>query len=213
MTDRHTPAEQAASDKERRSNWWHALRLEALMYWRHLWGLALPGIWVKTVNVHPNEPKSLDKWDEPSLQLVIDEGRRQLDRQGQRFDRIRTTAQLLFTTSLALLVVLAASAHRILDKEAGTLVALWIAGLLLVALGMLGAASVLTVNAEFGTIDTAKFTEFENDSLRVLATAYAEQVGIGESTVAARLTVYRDAVWLVLLGAAVQLVVWLTSLS
>jgi hypothetical protein len=199
--------------KRERAKWWHSARLEAAMYLRHIRGLALPGIKVETIVIHPTEPASLDGWGDDALHIIVDEARRQIDRQSERFDRIRTTAQLLFTTALALLVVLAAGAHRVLDQESVILFVAWVVGLIVVALGMLGAASILTVRAEFGTIDTPALTYHGPDPLKVLATAYAQQVRVGESTVAARLTVYRDAVWLVLLGAAIQLVVWLTGVA
>jgi hypothetical protein len=38
-------------------------------------------------------------------------------------------------------------------------------------------------------------------------------VRAGESTLNARVTVYRDAVWLVLVGALVQLIVWVTVVA
>jgi hypothetical protein len=211
-TDRET-AEPGASPKSGRLAWRRAFRLEVVLYLRHLRGLALPGLSIKPVIGSPPAPEPIVGWDVSALELVVEEGRRQLDRQAARFDRIRTTAQLLFTTALALLVVLGASANRVLDSEPPPIIVLWGTGLVLVTLGMLGAASVLTTAAVFGAIDAARFTASRVNQLLDLATAYAAQVQVGEVTLAERLTVYRDAVWLVMLGAVVQLVVWLSSIS
>jgi hypothetical protein len=188
--------------------WRHNARVEAVMYLRHVWGLVIPGVRVRVVPVHNIQPTSLDDWRDDALRLLVDEGRRQLDRQSARFDRVRTNAQFLFTTALALLVVLAAAARR----TDGLLMVAWAFGLAVVALGLLGAASLLTVRSDFGTIDTAKLTESGPAPLAALADAYAHQVGTGENTVAARITVYRDAVWLVLLGALIQLIVWIANI-
>ena len=69
------------------------------------------------------------------------------------------------------------------------------------------------MQSEFGTIDAALLTYSGPRPLKPLAEAYAEQVRSGENTIAARITVYRDAVWLVLIGAAAQLVVWLATVG
>ena len=192
--------------------WLTSVRVEAQNYLRHLAGMLLPGVKVTVPIVHTTKPLTLEKWEDAGLQSVIDEGRRQLDRQSARFDRVRTSAQLLFTTALGLLVVMAASAHRVLMRDYALVIA-WVFGLVVVAIGVLGAAALLTVQSEFGAIDTALLTYSGPNPLRPLAEAYSQQVRTGEDTVAARVTVYRDAVWLVLLGASVQLVVWLTTIS
>jgi hypothetical protein len=189
------------------ARWWQNTQDEVAMFLRHLWGLLLPGIDVRVIPSHNNKPILLDDWSDEDLPLLVEEGRRQLDRQLARFDRVRTNAQFLFTTALALLIVLAAAAHR----TDGLLTIAWGFGLAVVTLGLLGAASVLVVKSDFGAIDTALFTNSSSAPMRELATAYAQQVGVGENTVAARITVYRDAVWLVLLGAIVQLIVWITA--
>lgn len=193
--------------------WVHNARLEIVMYLRHVRGLLIPGITVAIVQTDTLEPEPLDGWGDDALQIVIDEGRRQIDRQSDRFDRIRSSAQFLFTTALALLVVLGASAHRVLHREGVVLSAGWVIGLLAVAGGTLGTAAILTVKAEFGSIHTALLSRSGPAPLRDLAVAYTQQVRAGENTLNARVTVYRDAVWLVLVGALVQLIVWITAVA
>jgi hypothetical protein len=193
--------------------WAHNARLEIAMYLRHVRGLLIPGITVSIVETDTLEPESLDGWGDDALRIVVDEGRRQIDRQSERFDRVRSGAQFLFTTALALLVVLGASAHRVLDQEGVVLRVAWMIGLVAVAGGTLGAAAILTVKAEFGSIHTALLSRSGPDPLRDLAVAYTQQVRAGENTLNARVTVYRDAVWLVLVGALVQLIVWITAVA
>jgi hypothetical protein len=193
--------------------WAHNARLETTMYLRHVRGLLIPGVTVAIVQTDTLEPESLDGWGDDALRIVVDEGRRQIDRQSERFDRVRSGAQFLFTTALALLVVLGASAHRVLDHEGVVLRVAWSIGLVAVAGGTLGAAAILTVKAEFGSIHTALLSRSGPEPLRDLAVAYTQQVRAGENTLNARVTVYRDAVWLVLVGALVQLVVWITAVA
>jgi hypothetical protein len=52
-------------------------------------------------DVHRAEPGDMSKWEDDDLNLLIDEGRRQLDRQGSDLEQIRGRAQFLFTTTLA----------------------------------------------------------------------------------------------------------------
>lgn len=202
-----------ASESSAVAQWAHTARLEIGMYLRHVRGLLIPGITVSILRTDAIEPGSLADWDDDALGIVVDEGRRQLDRQSERFDRVRSGAQLLFTTALALLVVLGASAQRVLDHDGLVLQSAWVLGLVAVASGMLGAAAILTVKTEFGGIHTALLSHSGPEPLRELAVAYTQQVSTGENTLNARVTVYRDAVWLVLVGALVQLIVWITAVA
>jgi hypothetical protein len=78
----------------------------------------------------------------------------------------------------------------------------------MVVLGLAGAAAVLTARSDFGRTDTAQTAETAPPLLRELALAYATSTGTGEETVRTRLTVLRDSVLLLVLGALVYAGAW-----
>lgn len=182
------------------------------MYGRYLLALLLPGSAVPTFPVGPVVPKALIRWSPEELALAIEEGRRQLDRQGRDHERIQTRSQFLFTSSVALLVVLAAATRRIAEAGGITLFVVWGVGMLVVLAAILGAASLLSVRAEFKIID-ARLVSYQapGDVQSAIATAYTTAVGLGEATVATRLTVYRDAVLLLLIGSAIDVFIWVVT--
>jgi hypothetical protein len=81
---------------------------------------------------------------------------------------------------------------------------LWNLGLILIVLGLLGAAALMSVRSTFGMVDAALLSQEAPPVLRLVARAHAEFVAEGENTVEIRLTVFRDAVMLVVVGAALQ---------
>lgn len=187
-------------------------REEAWNYVRYAVAPLLPGRRVPVFDTNKNEPHALDGWSDDELLLMVDEGRRQLDRQAASHGRLLDQAQFLFTTSLALLVVVSATLRRIHDDEGHwALVAAWLCGTVLVFSGTLGAASLLSVRAAFGSIDSALLSQSEPPVLRDLADAYASFGKPGDDTLNTRITVYRDAVLLVLVGAALHSLAWVST--
>lgn len=188
---------------------------EARVYADHVLALLRPGREVATHEVassKASEVGSLEGWSEVELDLLIEEGRRTLDAQAGRFDRIRTTAQVVLPTATALLVVLgseldgiASGPHDCLNVAA---LACWAVGTWLVLLGVLGSAAVLTVRSDFGMILPTLLSQETTDIKLVTAKAYAGQAMVGEVTVATRLTVIRDAVALVAIGGSLHLILW-----
>ena len=145
--------------------------------------------------------------DDDDLRMIIDEGRRQLDRQMADLDRIRSRGVTLVTVGLAELALLARGARTTFAHGTGATVA-WTFAALLVLFGLGGAAALLTAKAEFGRTDTVKAAGEVPPVLRPLALAYAQQAGYGEETVRTRLTVLRDAVLLLVVGALVYAGLW-----
>jgi hypothetical protein len=188
------------------------LKQEARIYLRHVLALFLPGIYVPVFEAYRIEPSPLDGWQDQDFNLLIDEGRRQLDVQREELERVRARGQFLFTTAGALLAVMLGFGRRVVRHESITLFLLWSFGALLVTLGLLGAASLMTARGEFGAIDTRLLSATRPPVLEDLARAYPEQVGPGENTLATRIAVFRDAATLVVLGAIAQAVTWLWTL-
>ncbi|MGO8869901.1 MAG: hypothetical protein ACLQPH_00600 [Acidimicrobiales bacterium] len=162
--------------------------------------------------MHPGEPGDNSGWGTEDCQALIEEGRRQLDAQLVQADQIRSRAQFLFTTAIGLAAVSFAGKSTVFAAKNDVPLAIWSLGLLLTTLGLLGTASVIVARKDFGSIDTALMTSsYEPPVPPKLAAGYSRQVGTGANTVATLLTVYRDAVLLVMLGAIFWGAAWLVA--
>lgn len=174
------------------------------IYLMHVICLVAPG---KDVPVHRADaatPASLDGWSTEELALIIDEGRRQVDRQQGDLEQIRGRAQWLFAVAAGALAVLGGGFVSA-DPPLG-LALLWLAGMALLAYGVGGAAAILTVKADFSMIHTAVLSLQGKPIDHALASSYARMMPTGENTVATRLTVFRQAVVFCLVGGYVGLV-------
>lgn len=171
-------------------------------YSQHVAAIARPGRAPEVPNVHQMDAGDVTSWEHVELNLLIDEGRRQADGQQQQLSEIRTRAQFVFATGLALAGLLLADSGPFIVRSprlgdvltgGGFLAALW---------GVLGAASVIVSTAALSTIDAALLSRAaRSEVLMTVATAYSKGVGTGANTVAGRLTVLREAVVWVLLAA------------
>jgi hypothetical protein len=174
------------------------------VYFVHIMGLVRPGERLPSFEVHPRTRGSLEGWEDGDLQLLVDEGRRQFDRQLGDLDRLRGRAQFLFTIGLALGGAIASQATDSSDCLGATLS--WVIGLAATAFAVLGAAAIMTGRADFEMIDSAALSRYDSPVLRPLAEDYADMLRTGEETVAARLSLFRlAAVWLIL-GALAGLI-------
>lgn len=181
------------------------------MYLAHFRGL-WPGAKVPSFQMHPGQPSDIQGWEDEDCQVLIDEGRRQLDAQRVQAEQIRSRAQFLFTTAVGLGAVSFAGKTTVFAAKNDVPLAIWSLGLLLTGLGVLGTASVIVARKDFGSIDVAVMTSsYQSPVLPKLAAGYSRQVGTGANTVATLLTVYRDAVLLVMLGAICWGAAWLVA--
>ena len=173
------------------------------VYFVHITGLVRPGARLPNFEVHPGTRGSLEGWEDDDLQLLIDEGRRQFDRQLGDLDRLRGRAQFLFTIGLALAGAIASQAGS--SNCLGATLP-WVIGLAASAFAVLGAAAIMTGRADFEMIDSAALSRYDRPVRRPLAEDYAEMLRTGEETVATRLSLFRlAAVWLIL-GALAGLI-------
>lgn len=182
------------------------------MYVAYAVALFVPGRAVPTFACGDFPPGDLTNWSADECKLLVEEGQRQLDRQAREHERIQSRAQFLFTTALALLVVLAATARRIAERGGIAVFVLWGIGMLLVGAAVLGASALLSVRAEFRNLDARLVSQqAAGNVLREIAAAYSRSVGTGEATLQTRLTIYRDAVLLLLLAGVVEVVIWVLT--
>lgn len=164
---------------------------------------------------HQNEGGDLAAHSDAELQLVIDEGRRQLDVQTARFEDVQGRAQTLLTVSLVVLGLTAGIVSRLHSfggwRGRFEWVVWSIAGVLEL-LGVLLAAAVISVRAKFGATDTRQVTNMSLPLLKPLADDYCESVRIGEDTVADRVNAFQVATRYTVWGAiTTALVIVLTS--
>jgi hypothetical protein len=149
----------------------------------------------------------IHRLDDNDLKVIVEEGRRQLDRQLADLDRNRTRAATLLTISVGEVAVLSASAHRAFSNGPVATVA-WAISALLAVLAAGGAASLLTSQARFDRLDTRHLVEGRLPALRNVALGYARSVGTGEETIRTRVTVLRDGVLLAVLAALLYAIIW-----
>ena len=148
---------------------------------------------------------AVPKWSETERQLLIDEGRRQLDRQDRRLADLRSRAQLSFTTSLAVIAALVGKAAPFDWRLPHTADLVLTAGLAAAVYSALGAVGLLVAPATMGMIDATDLSlkqPGEPPIQQQLADEYAATVRPGEATIRTRLTVFFEVVIWLLVAAA-----------
>ncbi|WP_406465069.1 hypothetical protein OH768_53945 [Streptomyces sp. NBC_01622] len=179
---------------------------EARLYLVYCAALLHPGRSVPTFAQASPVTIDLDTDTDDEYALLIEEGRRQIDRQMADLERIRNRAGALATISLALTAAVVTKTADVLQHH-WILIALWAVACALAVLAVAGAASVLSARAVFGGTDTQMAAQGPRPIRRYLAEAYAENVAMGEETVRTFLTVFRDAVTLTVSSALAFLLV------
>jgi hypothetical protein len=166
--------------------------------------LLTPGRKLPVFGADQLEATDVSGWTAEELKLLIEEGRRQSDRQQVDLTNIRGRAQWLFTVAVAALAALGAG---LASGHPGTVeTVLWLGGLVLLIYGVAGAASVMVSRADFSAIHTAVLSAQKQPIDRALAQAYARMMAGGENTVATRLTVFRQSVVFCLVGGYLGLI-------
>ncbi|MER7270985.1 hypothetical protein ACVMYR_28360 [Micromonospora sp. PTRAS2] len=180
---------------------------EARLYLRYAIAPFRPGARLPTFE----KPAEL-KWpiksdlDTPQLELIISEARRQVDRQRASLESLRSRSNALLALCLAEIGLLSAGANKVFKH--GWLIAPWAVSALAVLLALGGAISLLSARADFGGVNLIGLAAADPPLHRVAAKSYATSTGIGDATIAARITVFRDAVLLAIIGAILYAAVW-----
>ena len=164
---------------------------------RGLW----PGIEVPSLIVHQVRVGDLAGWQKEEIGLLVEQAREQLGRQRDDVEAVRQRAQFLFSTCLGALVLFGLALSQLAVSIGGFIVGV-IAGLLVVG-SLLGTAGVVVARKELGIVDSALLSQVDPPVLETLARALARSVSTGENTLATLITVYRDAVFLLILGMVV----------
>ena len=167
-----------------------------------LWSILLGGT-VKPTLENPNTAGDMSGFDVESLRLVIEEGRRQLDSQSERF-RHATDRAKSYHGCPPLLGFLGAQLDRLgqLHGDRHWLFwAVWGVAAFLSLAGTAAAAATVVVKADFEGVDTTRISTWTSPGLRTARRGLRGAVRTGEVTVAARVTVFRQATRITVWGA------------
>lgn len=191
---------------------WHGVSLpltRALLLGLLFGGRVIPRL------TNPNHVGEMRDFETADFDILIEEGRRQVDSQVEAFKHVQARSQLLFTAGLAVLAFVAGGLGRTYDVD-GLLKILCF--FLLVPAGVLVfsgvgvAAAVIVVRADFVQVDTTQLSTWNVPLKPRLATDYADAVRIGEITVASRVTAFRTATRQTIWGAYLTFVLYLLTL-
>lgn len=152
-----------------------------------------------------------DDWTPEEHKLFIEEAR--LDVAQQQADKrdIRSRAQVILTTAILLGGVLVASAGASGPLSVCGVVLYGIAATA-TGLAALAAGGIISARSDMGTVNVAALTHYDAGELqRTVAEGYAGTRHTGAETVAALVTVLRDCVAVLVLGAAVLALAHLTQ--
>ncbi|NQD42288.1 hypothetical protein [Glutamicibacter halophytocola] len=194
----------------RSSGWWDAFKREASVYFDHVVGL-LPGKSVSSFSADQSTAGDMTEWTDSDKLLLIEQGRIQLARQRQDLENIRQRAQFLFTTALGT-IGLATLGFEKLATQIGPLL-LWSLGMLILMIALLGTAAVVVAKKELREIHTSILSMQRSPLHNSLAPAYATSMSQGENTVATQITVFRDAVFLLIVGLLLVATSWIVLMS
>jgi hypothetical protein len=180
------------------------------MYLRHVGLLFQPGKEAPVFTAAAIEPAPLAGWNDVELQIMLDEGRREIDDLNAQLTEIRGRAQTVLTIAIAIVGILAGIAGTVDDHDLAQ--SLWVIGVAFVVLSALGAASILTVRAVLEKIHTPVLSQKAPSVLRGLATDYADMTRVGTNTVATRLTLLWFSVLSLLLGGGFGFASWVVAM-
>jgi hypothetical protein len=179
------------------------------IYARHIIALFLPGSGAPVHSADSNTPGDLTDWSADDIKTLIDEGRRQLDRQNEDLERVRGRAQVTLALGIGLEGAAGSLRAAVSSVNEPVLWFLWILGLALVAWATLGAAATAVVRVDMEMIHAAVLSRRQANIGKDLAKDYAAMAATGENQIATRLTNLWLAVALLLAGATATFGAWL----
>ena len=153
------------------------------------------------------ETRTIDDWHDEALEIVIGEGRRQLDSSYTMVESVRRRGQYLIGMATALLGLGALQVGQVVDNALVFLI--WSLGMIFAFLALLIAYAIACARAELGSIDTILLShEIGSDGLsfkRMIAQEYLEQVKASVNTASAWLTVLQDGIRLTIFSVVLVL--------
>lgn len=184
---------------------------EVVIYAQHVLALFWPNKESPAIEADRNQPGDVSDWPTSDLELLVEEGRRQLDSQHGDLERIRGRAQVLLVLALALEGTIASLQASVTKVDNIAVWFVWVIAILAGAWSVLGAAATSVVRADMQMIHAAVLSRRDTPILPRLAADYAAMVMDGENQLATRLTNLRHAVTWLLLAAIFGLLTWLCT--
>jgi hypothetical protein len=183
---------------------------ETGIYAWHVFALFWPNKEAPALGADLNDAGEVSGWGREDLEILIEEGRRQIDRQHEDLERIRGRSQVLLAFGLALEGAIASLQQTVVQVDEFLVWTLWVLALLVGAWSILGAAATSVVRADMQMIHAAVLSRRQAPLLPELAGDYAAIVMDGENQLATRLTNLRHAVMWLLIGAFLGLLTWVS---
>lgn len=183
------------------------------MYFSHCLALFRPGKNPRSTNLfQTREHSDLSSWKSDELELLIEQGRSQLDRQRTQLRDVQARSQFLFTTALGALLFAVNHLNETLHSETSNLFA-WTSILLIVSatflfIGALGLASNIGTKNALGAINITLLSDVQPPRKLAIARAYVECVVPGENTLATRFAIFWTAIMWILVGTLFLAVAW-----
>ena len=184
---------------------------ELRLIWTHFVALFVPGRmpWVPEV-YEGTEAKDLRSWSRPSLVLLLDEARSHLEALNSQFESVRHRSQYLVATSLALSGAIVGLRTHLTRGPLNHV--LWILALVISTLALLLSFTAFASTAQLGSVDPVLFSledgRREDVARRSLARAYVKAIKRTTASYNARYTLYRDAIWLLVVAAIAATIAW-----
>lgn len=180
---------------------------EAHLYLRYATAPLRPGARLPVFE-EPTKPEwpLRSELDVPQLDLIMSEARRQLDRQRADLESLRTRSNALVALCLVELGLLSAGASKVFKH--GLLIVPWALSVVAVLLALGGAIALVSARADFSGVNIFGLAAAKPPLHRVATKAYVGATSTGDVTIAARVTVFRDAVLLAIVGALLYAALW-----
>lgn len=177
----------------------------------YLWyclALFWPGANVPLFEKPPERDPDITGFTDEQLQVVLDEGRRQLDRQRQDLERVQTRSATAATIGLAEIALLSNGGATVI-RAGGFWLIPWLIGVACVFLGVAGAVSLLTTRPTVAAPHVNDIATYVGRKpLYIAAYSYVRDVDTGDVTLSARVTILRDAALLLVLGGVLYAAIW-----
>ena len=181
------------------------------VYIRHCIALLFPTKVPETVPARRYHAGDTSKWPESSLDLLIQEGRRQNDLQRNSLHHLQLRSQFIFTTGIATLALVGAT---VIYARSNTLIlGFWSAAILLLMMGMLGSAANLGAREGLRQVDFTELTRKTPADLHSLAAEYVRVIKDGGDTAGTRYILYRKSALLQLPGSLTLLAIWISMIA
>ena len=192
------------------------IKLSIILYINHCLALIRPGATPRFVkHAQTTEHSDLTSWDYDELELLIEQGRYQLDRQRNQLRDLQTRSQFLLTTALGALLFAVNRLSDTLQSESNNAFnwtnILLIIAVILLFIGALGVASNIATKNRLGAINITLLSNIEPPRKLAVARAYLRCVIPGEETLTTRFAIFWIAIMFLLIGTLLLAIAWVFS--